>query len=462
MSPQRHGSTRPIVFLAREPAGEGLRCAEAVKRLDRVRLFGICERGPRGRDADAFDDMVLVDDVHDAGQLIVAARGLAERHGSLHQVVTAQETLLRPTAEVNEALGLRGLDVAAVDRALDKSRLRHVLDRAGVGTARGSPIASADDARRFADEVGFPLVLKPLGGSGGLATLCVRGVEQLAMAIDLMKPSPENVALAEELVVGQELCIDTITIAGAPRLASICWYRPSILEALEDRGVQWSCVMPRDNGGERCREFIAQGLTAVRALAVGDAVTHMEGFLTDRGEPRFTDATLRPAGARIGPMLGLAYDIDPHLAWARAAVDGAFDGPWERTYAVGTVFLRGTGSGRVEQVAGLDEVNSRLGDLLVDHRPPQPGAPRSATYTGDGYMTVRHAETRVVEAALRLIAETVRITYTHPATPDAAPEDRRERWAGRLGYFDQQLYRPAWEHASPPRDGRGAIGMPGA
>ncbi len=47
-------------------------------------------------------------------------------------------------------------------------------------------------------------------------------------------------------------------------------------------------------------------------------------------------------------MLGFAYDIDPYRAWARVAVDGRFDGPWERKYAVGTIFLRGSGAGVVK------------------------------------------------------------------------------------------------------------------
>ena len=63
--------------------------------------------------------------------------------------------------------------------------------------------------------------------------------------------------------------------------------------------------MPRDISDERYQPFIAQGLDAVRALSVGDAMTHMEAFLLEDGRVCFTDATLRPAGARIAPMLGL-------------------------------------------------------------------------------------------------------------------------------------------------------------
>ena len=168
-------------------------------------------------------------------------------------------------------------------------------------------------------------------------------------------------------------------------------------------------------------------------------MTHMEGFLAESGQPCFIDATLRPAGARIAPMLAFAYDIDPYFVWARVMLDGSFDGPWERKCAVGTVFLRGTGSGNIQSVEGFDTVQRELGALLMDHRLPQIGATKAATYTGDGYVTIRHPETQAVEDALDFIAQTVRITYSEAP----AQETLRDSWSKRLQY--NQLYKPVWE-----------------
>jgi len=166
-------------------------------------------------------------------------------------------------------------------------------------------------------------------------------------------------------------------------------------------------------------------------------MTHLEGFMSLEGRLLgFTDATLRPAGARIGPMLGFAYDMDPYRAWARVAVDGAFDGPWEREYAVGTIFLRGVGSGVIERVDGVDSVKSELAELIVDARWPQAGANKSNTYTGDGYLTLRHRDTERVKTALDFIAHTVRISYSHAETG--------LEWKERFQNY-QQLNRPAWE-----------------
>jgi hypothetical protein len=187
--------------------------------------------------------------------------------------------------------------------------------------------------------------------------------------------------------------------------------------------------------------LIAQGLDAVRALSVGDAMTHMEAFMT-KGRVCFTDATLRPAGARIAPMLGYAYDIDPYLAWARATLDGCFDGPWTRKFAVGTIFLHGAGSGTVESVNGLEKVERKLGEVVVDVRLPQAGATKASTYTGDGYITVRHPETIVVEEALDFVAQTISISYSNSESSATL----RDEWSKRLQYH--RLYKPVWEFDS--------------
>jgi hypothetical protein len=212
--------------------------------------------------------------------------------------------------------------------------------------------------------------------------------------------------------------------------------------------------MPREISDDRYRGFVEQGLAAVRALEVGDAMTHLEGFLLDGGRACFTDATLRPAGARIGPMLGFAYDVDPYRVWARVAVDGCFDGPWERTYAVGTVFLRGVGRGQVDRVEGLEEVRRQVGDDLVDSRVPRAGRRKSRSYTGDGYITVRHPETEVVRDHLELIANTVRITYTRDDDTFVNGDRLPWRWSQRR-HDDRQHSRPAWDDDSLPCIGEG-------
>ena len=402
---------RRILFVCRAASSESARSAQALATLENVE--------------------VVTADVDDAEQVIATAVEVRD----LDRIVTTHETLLEAVARANEALKLPGLSVAVVRRALDKAQLKSTLEGAGINTPRHQVVNNLAEAQRFAREIGFPVVLKSLSGSGALATFLIHSEADLKNATEL------GAFLAEQYIAGQELCIDTITIAGEPQFHSICCYQPSILEAVEDPATQWSCVMPRDIDGNYYREFITQGLKAIKALRIENAMTHMEGFIDTSGHAWFTDATLRPAGARIAPMLAHAYDIDPYRAWARVAVDNAFDGPWERKYAVGTIFLRGLGSGSVRHVSGVERVQHDLGDMLVDARWPRIGARKSATYTGDGYLTIRHRDTTVVQHALRSIAQSVKINYSSDAPP------AKDTWGHRLRNF-QELNRPAWDQAN--------------
>jgi hypothetical protein len=109
--------------------------------------------------------------------------------------------------------------------------------------------------------------------------------------------------------------------------------------------------------------------------------------------------------------MSYAHDVDMYRAWARAAVDDAFDGPFPRKYAVGIAYLRGQGEGRVAAVEGLDQAQAKVGSLVVETKLPRVGAPKNDSYEGDGFAIVRHPDDDTVVAAMKTIVETVRVRY---------------------------------------------------
>src|SRR5205085_752437 len=102
-----------------------------------------------------------------------------------------------------------------------------------------------------------------------------------------------------------------------------------------------------------------------------------------------------------------AHDFDTYTQWSRLMVLGQFDAPKERKFATGAAFLRGLGGGRVKAVHGLDYMVRKLGDMVTDVLSPTFGQPASVTYEGEGFVLVRHKETRLVEEALQEIVSNV-------------------------------------------------------
>ncbi|HVV87357.1 MAG TPA: ATP-grasp domain-containing protein [Kofleriaceae bacterium] len=402
---------RNVVFAAPFPLLTTMRFARAAARLPDVRLLGICQEPPTGDDAALFADLVRVPDALDSGQLVDAARVLQRRHGDLHRVLGILEPLQVQLAEVRQALGVPGTDPVTADLFRDKARMKDELRKHGLPCARHAMIRTWADAQAFVAEVGFPLVLKPLAGMGCKATWRIGGHDELRAALGAMHASPEQPALAEEFLRGREFSFETITIGGEVKWTSISRYLPTPLEVMETPWIQWCVVLPRAIDTGEFDDLQTLGRKTVTALGLDTGFTHMEWFRRDDGSIAIGEIAARPPGANIVLCNGYAHDADLYRAWARAVVDGAFDGPWERRYAVGCAFLRGVGRGRVVRVSGVDEAQARVGKLVVDARLPSRGAPRSDSYEGDGHVIVRDPDTDVVKAALKTIIETIQIDY---------------------------------------------------
>ena len=70
---------------------------------------------------------------------------------------------------------------------------------------------------------------------------------------------------------------------------------------------------------------IALGRKVLDALGMGDGFTHMEWFLTPKGEAVFGEIGCRPGGAHLVDQMNYTCDIDLFREWARVACCGTFE-----------------------------------------------------------------------------------------------------------------------------------------
>jgi hypothetical protein len=165
--------------------------------------------------------------------------------------------------------------------------------------------------------------------------------------------------------------------------------------------------MPRSIDGPDYEGLTTTAAAGLHALGLVNGLTHMEWFRRPDGTIAVSEVAVRPPGASITSMLNYAHDMDLYTDWARVMVYGEFE-PKERRWAVGTVYLRGQGSGQVRTVHGWDSLPEQVQSIIMESRLPQPGQLSSNSYEGDGHVIVRHPETAVVTEALRRIVSDVR------------------------------------------------------
>ena len=115
-------------------------------------------------------------------------------------------------AQVREATNIPGTSVRTTWLCRDKPSMKEALRQAGVPTAASAAVDTANEARAFAREIGYPLILKPRAGAGALGTTRVDSDEHLEAALVAFGDA-DSIAV-EEFVEGHEGFYDTIAVGG--------------------------------------------------------------------------------------------------------------------------------------------------------------------------------------------------------------------------------------------------------
>lgn len=387
------------------------RFVEAAARLPGVQTALItCE--PADRLPPALKEHLAghwrIDDALDPGQIAAAVQGLSRQLGPVDRLLAVLEQLQVPLAQVREHLGIGGMDPVTAANFRDKDRMKTVFEQAGVPCARHKLAVGAADALQFTERVGFPVVVKPPAGAGAKSTFRLDDPGDLTAWLDMAPPTADRPAQLEEFLTGDEGSYDSVMIDGQVVWDSVSDYLPTPLEVLRHPWMQWVVRLPREISGPQYAGIRQVAPAALRALGLVTGLTHLEWFRRPDGSVAVSEVGARPPGAQITSMLCYAHDFDLYSAWCRLMTDGTFDPP-ERTWAAGTVYLRGQGAGQVRGVHGLDALPPEVTSLVVDSRLPPPGQPSSGSYEGDGYLTIRAPETETVTAALKQLVSTVRV-----------------------------------------------------
>ncbi|HLL77415.1 MAG TPA: ATP-grasp domain-containing protein [Pyrinomonadaceae bacterium] len=396
-----------VIFAAPWFSENATRFIEATAGVQGVRLAVISQE-PQEYLARHVRDRIAahwrVENIFDPAQLADAARRLSAHFGPLHRIFGAYEQLQVPLAEARELLGVEGMRAEAARNFRDKSRMKTVLREAGVPCARHRLAHTDAEAWAFAEEVGFPLVLKPPAGAGAQSTFRVDNAEAFGEALRISAPAPHQPVLVEEFITGEEHSLETISVGGRAVWHSLTHYYPTPLEVLRNPWIQWCLLLPREIDGPQYDDIRDAAERALTALGMDTGLSHMEWFRRGNGSVAISEVGARPPGAQITTLVSRAHDIDFLDAWGRVMVYGEFSPP-ERRYAAGAAYLRGQGRGRVVAIHGLEEAGRELGELVTDVKLPQVGQSPTGGYEGEGYVLLRHPETAVVrEALLRLIS----------------------------------------------------------
>jgi hypothetical protein len=147
------------------------------------------------------------------------------------------------------------------------------------------------------------------------------------------------------------------------------------------------------------------------ALGIGTSATHMEWFFGPKGL-KFSEIGCRPPGVGAWDLYSAANDLDIYRQWADSIVHGQVWGHPSRQYSAGIVALRPERDGTISGYSGVDEIQARHGQWVLDAHLPSPGTatqPETAGYMANAYVRMRHPDFDTLRGMLDDVGRTVHV-----------------------------------------------------
>jgi len=193
---------------------------------------------------------------------------------------------------------LIGTDCDAINNAEDRDAFEKIMEKLQIPQPRGQAVFSVEDGVKVAEEIGYPVLVRPSYVLGGRAMQIVGNEralrEYLKNAVDISEDHP---ILVDKYIVGKELEIDAVCDGKDV-------FIPGIMELIERTGVHSGdsiSVYPTFSVSEKAKQTIIEYGKKL-GLGIGIKGLYNIQFIVDRNEDVYV-IEVNPRSSRTVPFL---------------------------------------------------------------------------------------------------------------------------------------------------------------
>lgn len=296
-------------------------------------------------------------------------------------------------------VGLPHLPEEQVRWVRDKVAMKNRYADLGIPHARYERVHSDTDIIRFADQHGWPVVVKPVDSEACIDTYRVQGPADLAA----LSMAPERDWIIEEFVCGREFQLCAIVAGGKVLDAYLSRNPRPVLEVLDgaiNANITFAPSEPVPVDPLAIAQRLADG------MRVPHGYLHGELFITDDGTFVMSEVAARLSGCEVPTNHGLAYGFDFLGAVLDTYIGRVPELRYTRDRAVGDLLLP-TRPGRVSRISAADDLLGLPGVLggRIDAKPGAVLDPPRASFACSGYVQVEGVTTDEVEERMRQVLD---------------------------------------------------------
>lgn len=285
---------------------------------------------------DSLDEYYKVSSLENEEEVYRAVAFLIFKHGRIDWLESNNEYWLERDARLRTAFHITsGFQEDDIPRIKYKSRMKEYYARVGIPTARYHLVDTMEGCRKFIEEVGYPVVVKPDNGVGASHTYRLENQEQLE---EFMQTKEADVSyIMEEFVFAEVNSYDAIIDShGNPIFETGNVSPVSIMDIVNNEDNAIFYIVKELAGDTR-----QAGRATAKSFNVRNRFVHFEFFrlqkdqegLGRKGELVGLEVNMRPSGGFSPDMMDFACTTDVYKIWAdMIAFDKTEMHPGERQY----------------------------------------------------------------------------------------------------------------------------------
>lgn len=194
-----------------------------------------------------------------------------------------------------------GTDVAAIERAENRDSFEKIMEELGIPQPKGQAVTNIEDGVKAAEEIGYPVLVRPSYVLGGRAMQIVANEESLRTYLKTaVKINEDQPVLVDKYIEGKELEVDAVC-------DGVDVFVPGIMEHVERTGVHSGdsiSVYPTFSVSAKAKGTILE-YTKKLGLGIGIRGLFNIQFIVDKNDDVYV-IEVNPRSSRTVPFLSKA------------------------------------------------------------------------------------------------------------------------------------------------------------
>lgn len=268
---------------------------------------------------DTLTEYYLCSDMDNFSNEVRAVQYFQDKYGHIDYLESNNEYWLEKDAQLREMFGITtGIQGRDIDVYQHKSMMKERYKQAGCPCSKFILVEDFEQVKKFAEEVGYPVFIKPDVGVGAAGDFKIKSEADLVRFFD--EKYPNVTYICEQFITGNIVSFDGVANSKSEVIfATSNFFPPSIADVVQEHRDVFYYTLPKVPD-----DLLEIGKKVIKAFKVQNRFFHLEFFrLTEdipgvgkKGEIAALETNMRPAGGYTPDLINFANSVDCYQIWA--------------------------------------------------------------------------------------------------------------------------------------------------